>query len=148
MAQQTEFFVILGYFLLFHPHDNSENQKFGKLKTLSRDIVVLHMCTINDNHMMYGSWDMKCNRQKFLLFWTIFCPFTPMTSWKINILKNWKKCLDISSFYTSVPKAMIIWYIVPLIRHETCNFLFWAIFCPFKKKLWPIFMDGVQLPQC
>ena len=42
----------------------------------------------NDNHMMYGSWDMKCNRQKFLSFWAIFCPFTPLTTQKIKILKK------------------------------------------------------------
>ena len=47
----------------------------------------------NDNHMMYGSWDMKRNRQKFLSFWAIFCPFTPLTTQKIKILKKkkWKK---------------------------------------------------------
>ena len=22
------------------------------------DIIILHMCTKNDDHMMYGSWDM------------------------------------------------------------------------------------------
>ena len=38
--------------------------------------------------MMYGSWDMKCNRQNSL--WTIFCPFTLLTTQKIKILKNWK----------------------------------------------------------
>ena len=42
----------------------------------------------NDNHMMYGSWDMKRNRQKFLSFWAIFCPFTPLTTQKIKILKK------------------------------------------------------------
>ena len=40
---------------------------------------------------MYGSWDMKCNRQNFLSLWTIFCLFTPLTTQKIKILKNWKK---------------------------------------------------------
>ena len=46
-------------------------------------IIILHMCTINDNHIMYGS----C----FLSFWTVFCPFTPLTTQKIKILKKWKK---------------------------------------------------------
>ena len=48
--------------------------------------------TINDNHIMYGSWDIKCDRQIFLSLWAIFCPFTPLTTQKIKILKKWKKC--------------------------------------------------------
>ena len=107
------------------------------------------MCTINDNHMMHGSWDMEHNKQIFFSFWTFFCPFTPLTTdyhfthvyniwksydcswdterdrqnflplaifctftlvttWKIKILKKWKR-LEISSFSTGVPKIMITW---------------------------------------
>ena len=40
-----------------------------------------------------------CN--SYFSFWAIFCPFTLLT------------CLKISSFYTSEPKIMIIWYTVP-----------------------------------
>ena len=45
---------------------------------------------------------------------TIFChlgpflPFYPLTTWKIKILKKWKKHLVMSSFYTSVTKLTII----------------------------------------
>ena len=55
------------------------------------DIIILHMCTIYDNHMMYGSWDIKHDRQNFLTFCVIFCPFTKLTTLKIKILKKWKK---------------------------------------------------------
>ena len=41
-------------------------QKFKTLKKW-KDII-LHKCTISDNHMMYGSSDMKHDRQNFLLF--------------------------------------------------------------------------------
>ena len=60
-----------------------------------------HMCTINDNHIMYGSWDIKCNRHNFLSFWTIFAllppppPPPPLTTPKIQILKKWKTHLEI-----------------------------------------------------
>ena len=64
-VQQTEFFVIL----------DLKNQNFKKLKKTPRDIIILCMCTINDNYMMYGSWDMKCGGQNFLSFWTVFCLF-------------------------------------------------------------------------
>ena len=54
-------------------------------------VIILHMSNINDNHMMYGSWVIECDRQNFLPFWTIFFPFTPLTTQKIKILKIWKK---------------------------------------------------------
>ena len=66
------------------------------------------MCTINQDNM-YGSWDVKCN---------IIClsswdyPFTPITARKMKTTKM-KTPLEISSFYTSVPKFMIIRYTVP-----------------------------------
>ena len=64
--------------------------------------IILYKCTINCNHMVYGSWDMKHDGQKFLSFRTVFCPFTPLTNLEIKILKNWNKDLEISSFYTGV----------------------------------------------
>ena len=42
---------------------------------------------LNEDHMIYGSWNIRCNRQKFLSFWAILCPFSPLTTWKIKILK-------------------------------------------------------------
>ena len=71
----------------------------------------------------------------FLSFWAIFCPFTPLTTQKIKILKKWKRHLEILSFYTSVQKIMIICYTVPVIWHARnviFIFHFWlyiALFC-------------------
>ena len=73
----TEVFVILGHILPLYPTHNPENQNFEKINKTPGDIILLHMCTINDNHTMYGSRDMECGRQNFLSFWIIFCPFTP-----------------------------------------------------------------------
>ena len=53
-VRQTEAFVILGNFLPFQPADKPDNQSFKIEKTLG-DITILHICTINDNHMMQGS---------------------------------------------------------------------------------------------
>ena len=53
-VRQTEIFVILGHFLLFQLPDNKENQNF-KIEKTSGDIIILHICTTNENHMMYGS---------------------------------------------------------------------------------------------
>ena len=76
------------------------------MKKTPGDIIILHECT--KNHKI---WCDRCNC--YFSFWAIFCPFTPLTAQKIKILKKWKKHLEISSFYTSVPKIMIICYIVP-----------------------------------
>ena len=54
-ASATEFFVILDHFLPFYPPNNPKNQNFEKMKKTPGDIIILHKCTINDNHMMYGS---------------------------------------------------------------------------------------------
>ena len=44
------------FFALFLPRpSNSENQNFEKLKKTPGDIIILHMYTVTDNQMMYGS---------------------------------------------------------------------------------------------
>ena len=50
----TEFFVILGHFLPSDTPNNLKNQSFEKMKKMPEDIIILEMCTINKNHMMYG----------------------------------------------------------------------------------------------
>ena len=69
-----------------------------------------------------------------ILFWAIFLPFYPNNTPKNENFKKMKKSLEISSFYKSAPKIMIICYTVPEIWHVThvnCYFSFGAIFCPF-----------------
>ena len=45
------------------------------MKKFAGDIIILHMCTKNQNPMMYSSWDTEWDRQNCLSFWAIFCPF-------------------------------------------------------------------------
>ena len=65
----------------------------------------------------------------------IILGFSPLlTAWKLEIKKKRKKHLDISPFYTSVPKLTIICYTVPcswdMVRDRcNCYFSFWASFC-------------------
>ena len=61
------FFVILDRFLPFYSSNNPKIQNFEKMKQKCGDIIILHMHNINGNHMMYGFWDMKRDRQKFPL---------------------------------------------------------------------------------
>ena len=52
---RTEFFVILGHFLALYPSNNPENQNFEKMKKAPGDVIILHMCTKNHDHMTYVS---------------------------------------------------------------------------------------------
>ena len=64
-----------------------------KCKKTPGYIILLHMCTINQDHMMYGSWDMKFNRQIFFVILGNFLSFCPFHFWKYQ---KWKKTLEIS----------------------------------------------------
>ena len=79
--------VILDFFLPFIPVTTRKSKFWIKMKKTPRDIIILHMSTINKNHMMYDSWDMERGRQKFFSFGTIFALFFfligihPMQGW-------------------------------------------------------------------
>ena len=61
------------------------------MKKMPGDIIILLFSTKNDKHMMYGSWDMECDRKKkFFFILIIFCPFTTLTL-NIKIFKKLKK---------------------------------------------------------
>ena len=47
-----------------------------KWKKIAGDIIILHTCTANHNHMKYSSWDTKWHKF-LLLFWVIFLAFYP-----------------------------------------------------------------------
>ena len=94
----------LSFWVIFCPFSllTTLKIKILKWKKTPGDITILYICTINDNRMMYGSWDMERSRQNFLSFWTIFCTFTPLSTQKINILKNEKntcRCYHFTQVY-------------------------------------------------
>ena len=121
----NNFFVILGHFLHFYNTSNPENKKNGKMYKMLGDIILLHMCTINEGHVMYGSWDTRHDGQSFLSFWAIFYPLTLLITQKSKQWKKWKNSLEILSFYTCVPQMTL---------HDVC-FLGYevrqTIFCHF-----------------
>ena len=86
-------------------------------------------------HIVYASWDMEWDRQIFCRFGPFFCPFTPLATQKIKMLKKFKK----------KPQDIIILHKCSTKNHDDtmhcswdmvcdgCNsyFSFWAIFRPF-----------------
>ena len=60
---------------------------------------------------------MEHRGQNLLSFWTIFCLLTNKP--KNQNFEKRKNSLEISSFYTSAPKIMIICYTIPDIRCMT-----------------------------
>ena len=75
----TKIFVILGHFLPFYHLLMILNIKILKKGKKCLEILSFYtyMCTINEDHMTYGSWNIRCHRHKF---------FSPLTTWKIKIL--------------------------------------------------------------
>ena len=123
-AWQTEFVVILDHFCTFTP---LTTQKIKTLEKWENACIYYHFTHVYHKWQLYDVRFLGCGawQTEFLSFWTIFCPFTPLKTWKINIWKKWKKCLEIS-FYTNVPKIMIICCLVPEIECVTYAIL---IFC-------------------
>ena len=65
-------FVILGHFLHFYPNIDPKYENLKKCKKTG-DIILLLMCTIYEDHMMYGLfWAILVS------FLAIFCPFKPL----------------------------------------------------------------------
>ena len=119
IKHDREFFVISDYFLPFYPPNNPENQNFEKMKKTPVGIIISN--TSNINEIWYLRYEPEL-------------PFTPITVQKLKISKKWKKSRDISSFYTSVPKIMIICYTFPEIWQVTdviVTFHLLGYFLPF-----------------
>ena len=74
-AWQTEFFDIAGFFLPFYPTNNPKNWHFEKMKKSSGDIIIVHKCAKNNDHILYCSWDMARDRCNLFFFLGCFLPF-------------------------------------------------------------------------
>ena len=118
----------LGYFSPFTPPPptTQQNKISKKWKKRLSYIIILHMCTINDDHMMYGSWDMVHDRQIFFFFFMLshFHPFIPLvTTIKIKILKKWKKTESIIILHMYTINDNHMMYSSRDMKHDGQNFL-------------------------
>ena len=108
----------MSYILHFYLPNSKKKTKFPinekkKKKKTTGDIIIVHKCTKNHDHILYCSWDMVRDECNYFSFWAIFWPFTSITAQKVKISNKWKKHLKISSFNISVPKILIICFTVP-----------------------------------
>ena len=109
------------------------------MKKTPGDIIILNKCTKNHDQILYCFWHMardRCNC--YFSFWTIFCPFTPITAWKMKISTKKKKKKkktpgDITILHKCTKNHDHMLYCSWDIAHDGCNcyFSFWAIICPF-----------------
>ena len=118
---QAEFFAFLDHFLPFYSPLLLWTQKikiskqWEKKQKQNKNGRYYHFTNVYHKWQLYDVWFMIYRVQwtEFSVILDHFCLFTPLKPWKIKILKKWNKILEISSFYTYVPKIMIISYIVP-----------------------------------
>ena len=93
----------MDHFLPFYSPNNSKNQTFEKMKKPLGDIIILHRCTINDNHMMYLWFQRYWARQtEFFIILDQFHPFTHLWTQKIKILKKLKKSTGTYYHFTNM----------------------------------------------
>ena len=114
-AWQTEFFAILDCFLPVYPH-NPKNQNFEKLKKKPLEIS-FYTSIPKIMIICYTVPEIWCVTDVLFLILGYFLPFYLPNRPKNQNFKEWKKALEISSFYNSVPKIMIICCTVPEIWH-------------------------------
>ena len=88
-------FVILGHFLPFTPSppNDPEKENFQKLKKIPGDIILLHMCTINEDHIKYihVSWNFSACQTDFFVILGHFLSFHPPENWENQTFEKMKK---------------------------------------------------------
>ena len=114
------FFCHFGpFFALSPPRPLLISQKFKikNIKIKPGDVIILHMCTINNNHVMYGSWDTEHDRQNFLSLSAIFWTFTPSRNPKIQNFEQMKKTHQ--RYYHFTPAYQKSWsYAILFLRYD------------------------------
>ena len=137
-TRQTEFLVTLD-----SPFTPLTTRKIKILKKWENYLEILSFYTCVPKMTIiwyvYGSWDIKLDRQNFLSFWTVFWPFTTQkikpnfNNPKNQNFEKLKKMLGdiiISHKCTKNHDHMLYYSLLDMV-HNRCNcyFSFWAIFC-------------------
>ena len=121
-------------FFALLPHSCLKYQNFEKIKKTPRDIIILHMCTINYNHMMYGSWDILSATDRIFCNFGQFFAHLPPKNPKSQHFEKMKKNAWRYYHFTQVYQKSGS-YAVLFLRYDVWQmsflFLFWIIFCTF-----------------
>ena len=83
-VQQTNFSCFGLFFALSALWQNRKSKK------TPGNIIILPICTINDNHMRYGSWDMEHDTEFFVIL-DCLLPFYPCNNPKNQNFEKMKK---------------------------------------------------------
>ena len=100
-ARQTKIFIILGHFMLFYPLPQKlKKSKFWENKKTPGDIIMLHLCTKNQDDTIYSSWGMERDRLKLAML-DHFLPFNPLKNPQNQNFEKVKKfAQDIITLHT------------------------------------------------
>ena len=110
------------------PHQPPPKKNFEKMKKLAGDIIILHMCTINNNHLIYGSWDIERIGQIFLSFWTNFLPIYPKHP-------NFEKTNKMPRESSNPSKLSFGYFHHSLVNFENLIILFWNIWVIYRVQI-------------
>ena len=147
----------LSFWVIFCPFTPLLIPKINICKKMYKkpaDIILLHMCTINEDHMMSGFWNIRHDRQSFLSFWAIFCPLTLLTTWKIKILKNLKKGTQDIILHLCTTNDYHMMYGSSDMEHDRQNFFVTLrlFFAPIQKikmlKKWKRYLEILSFYTC
>ena len=120
LRYKTQWTVLCHFepFSTFDPPKSLKNQNFETMKKTPGD-TILDLLTTNENHMMYGSWDMENATN-----------FTPLLTPKIKIWKNLKNTCSFSHVYHKW-RSHDAWFL----RYKAQ----WTVFCHFGPffAFWP-----------
>ena len=130
MEHDREFFLILGHLLLFYTPLALTTQRIKILKKWKKKKKkkkknawrYQHLTQVYHKWQSYHIWFLRygVHQTEFFCYLGPFFPLLPpwqAEKWKFQ-KKKWKKIAwEISSFYTSVPKIIIICYTL----HEICH---------------------------
>ena len=120
----------ISFWYLLINSEKPEKSEIWKHETkIDGDIIILHMCTKNQNNMRYSSWDTEWD-----IIFGNFRPFFALSASKMKISKKMrKKLVDINILHKCMRdhdhKLYCSWDMV----HDTwnCYFSFWVSFLPF-----------------
>ena len=111
--------------------NNPKNQKFEKMKKTPKHIIILHMCTINGNHMMYAFVRYWAQQTKFFVILDYYLPFYPPNNPKNQNFEKLKKMsgdIIILNRCNKNHDHMLYCSLNMTLNRCNCYFSFWAFF--------------------